>query len=160
MRYLLIGLLAVCLLVNACSKKEVKSDAETRLSVEPSGWFYLNLMPPIPKEGPNLNAVFRVRVINVGKALVKNVELLSAEIFKVSDGEEQKLVRMELEASPGTPEENDILPGEEANIEYGGSVSGATYITPGLELYAKVFVVWEGGDTTAVTPTEEIIVTR
>jgi len=160
MKYLLIGLLAVSLLSVACSNKEVKSEAQTRLSVEPAGYYYLNMMPSIPTEGPSFHAVFKVKVINAGRTLVKNVRALSAELFKVGKNEETKLAKIELEASPNTPLENDLLPGEDITIEYGGSMPGATQVLPGTMMYGKVFIVWEGGDTIAVTPTEEIIVTR
>lgn len=160
MKYLLVGLLAIGLLSIACSRKEVKSEPETKLSVEPSGYYYLNMMPTIPEEGPSFHAVFTIKVVNVGKTLVRNLSALSAELFKVANGEETKLAKIELRASPDTPEENSLLPGEDISIEYGGSLTGASQITPGLKLYGKVFVVWEGGDTIAVTPTEEIIVTR
>jgi hypothetical protein len=160
MKYLLVGLLAGILLLGACSRKEMKSEAETRLSVEPAGYYYLNMMPSVPAEGPSFHAVFKIKVINIGKTLVKNVRALSAELFKVSDSEETKLGKMELEASPETPLENDLLSGEDITIEYGGSFSGATQVTPGIMVYGKLFVVWEGGDTVAVTPATEIIVTR
>jgi hypothetical protein len=160
MKYLLVGLLAVSLLSCACSKKEVKSETQTRLLVEPAGWYYLNMMPSVPTEGPSFHAVFKIKVINIGKNLVKNIRALSAELFKVSDNEETKLGKVELRASPDTPLDNDLLSGEEITIEYGGSLSGATQVTPGIIVYGKIFVVWEGGDTVAVTPAEEIIVTR
>jgi hypothetical protein len=160
MKYLLLGLLAISLLSCACSRKEVKSETETKLTVEPAGYYYLNMMPTVPTEGPSFHAVFKIKVINVGKTVVKNLRALHAELYKVSDNEETKLAKIDLKASPDTPEENDLIPGEDLQIEYGGTLPGATQITPGTKLYGKVFVVWDGGDTSTVTPTEEVIVTR
>ncbi len=160
MKYLLTCVLILSLLSLGCSKNKVKTESEVRLSIEPSGYFWLNLMPPVPQEGPYFHAVFKVKVVNIGKAIVKNAVALTADVVKVSDGGEEKLSTLELEPSPGTPVENDILPGEEITIEYGGSVSGLTQVTPGAKVYAKVFLAWQGGDTIVVTPTDEVIGTR
>jgi hypothetical protein len=160
MKYLLASLLVLSLLTLGCSKSKVKTESEIRLSVDPSGYFWLNMMPPVPQEGPSFHAVFKIKVMNVGKGIVKNAVALTADIIKVSDGAEEKLSTLELEPSPSTMVENDILPGEEMTIEYGGSVSGLTQVTPGAKVYGKVFLAWQGGDTIVVTPTDEVIGTR
>lgn len=160
MRYFLLGLLFLNLATLGCSKGEVKAESEVKLSIEPSGYFWLNLMPPIPREGPNFHAIIKARVSNVGKGIARNVKAVSADMYKVSDAEETKIGTVELGPSPNTATENDLLPGEEMNLEFGGSMPGATQVTPGMKLYGKVFFVWEGGHTVVRTPTDEVMATQ
>jgi len=160
MKYLFIALIGISLLALGCSKKETKAEPETRLSIEPSGYYWLSLMPPVPSEGPSFHAIIRVRVSNVGKGIVKNVKAISADIYVVSDDEESKFGRMELQPSPSTSTENALLPGEEMTIEFGGSIPGATRMTPGRMVYGNVFVVWDGGHSIVSTPADQVMATR
>ncbi len=160
MRYLLSALLTVSILALGCSKKEMKTETQVDLSIEPSGYYWLNLMPVIPKEGPSFHTVFKIKVTNSSKAIVKNVKAVSATIYTVFDDEEKDLGSMELDPSPNTPVENNLLPGEQINLEFGGFISGATQVTPGMTVYGRIFVVWDSGHTTVATPPDEVMATH
>ncbi|MFQ5905975.1 MAG: hypothetical protein ACE5JA_05325 [bacterium] len=160
MKYLFISVITLSLLSLGCSKKETKAEPEAKLSIEPSGYYWLNLMPPVPADGPSFHAIFRVKVTNVGKGIARNVKAISADIYLIADDEESKFGRMELRPSPSTSIENDLLPGEEMTIEFGGSIPGATRVTPGLTVYGNVFLVWDSGHSIVSTPADQVMATR
>lgn len=160
MRYLLMTLLVLGTVALGCSKKEMKSKKQVDLLIEPSGYYWLNLMPVIPKEGPLFHTMFKIKVTNNGKTIVKNVKAVSAVIYTISGDEEKKLGTMELEPSPNTPAENDLLPGEEFTLEFGGFFSGATNVTPGMTVYGNVFVVWDSGHSTVMSLPDKVIATH
>jgi len=160
MRYMIVALLILGTLVLGCSKKEIKAETQVDLSIEPSGYYWINLMPVIPKEGPSFHAMFKIKVTNSGKTIVKNVKAVSAVIYTFSDEEEKKLGTMELEPSPSTPTENSLLPGEFIDLDFGGSFPGATHVTPGMTVYGNVFIVWDGGHTTVASLPDKVIATH
>jgi hypothetical protein len=160
MRYAIFALLILGTMVLGCSKKEIKAETQAELLIEPSGYYWINLMPVIPKEGPSFNTLFKIKVTNGGKTIVKNVKAISAVIYTFSDEEEKKLGTMELEPSPNTPTENSLLPGEEFTLDFGGSFAGATHVTPGLIVYGKVFIVWDGGHATVASLPDNVTATH
>lgn len=160
MRYVIFALLILGTLVSGCSKKEIKAETQVDLLIEPSGYHWLNLMPVIPKEGPSFHTLFKIKVINGGKTIVKNVKAVSAVIYIFSDEEETKLGTMELEPSPNTPTENSLLPGEVITLDFGGSFAGATRVTPGLTVYGRVFIVWDGGHATVASLPDKVTATH
>jgi hypothetical protein len=143
-----------------CYKKEIKAEAPAKLSVEPSGYFWLNLMPVVPAEGPSFHAIFKLKATNTGSVAVKNVKAMSATIYAVSEEEETELGTMELKASPNTPVENEILPGEQNTLEFSGTFTGANRVIPDMTVYANVFLVWDGGQVRVLTPQDKVVATR
>ena len=161
MRYLLATLLIVSILFTVgCAKRGGNALPEARLSIQSSGYFWLNVMPPVPSDGPSFHAVFKMKVAHVGGGIVRNVKAVSATIILMTEDGETEFGVMELQPAPNTSVENALVEGEQIEMEFGGGIPGATRIVPGVKAYAKVFIVWDGGHTTVETLAGEVIATH